>query len=452
MAEPLETPDWLTKHLLGKSDAIRQLRRKIRRFACTDLPVFVTGETGVGKDLVARGLHELSSRSGAPLLYVNMAAIPDSLAGAELFGVAKGAYTGANSRQGLLERADGGTVVLDELPDIPKEMQSILLRFLETASVRRLGDSSERHVNVRVVSLSNRSLESLVDSERVTAALLYRLAGFIISVPPLRERRSDIPVLVDHFSKELSTRGLVGAHLTFTPEALALIERHDFPGNVRELRNVVQIAAVQAESGVVGPGHLEDRLRQRSRPKTEVPALRQELELAEAELDRVRSSSISASPIWEGRFFPTESDYCFVLMPFSEGHDLQRVFSEHVKAVLETRCGLRCERADDIYGISGVMQSVWEGINRARLVVAELTGRNPNVFYELGIAHTLGKPVIMLTQSMDFVPFDLRHLRCIVYDYKPGDIKRFEMVLERTVRTVLSSTADSSAQQLRQET
>lgn len=452
MVETPEAPDWLTENILGKSDAIRQLRLEIRRVARTDLPVFVTGETGVGKTLVARGLHALSNRSGAPLVYVNMAAMPDSLVSAELFGVEKGAFTGASSRAGLLESADSGTVVLDELPEIPKEMQSIFLRFLETGSFRRLGAGSERHIDVRVVSLSNRSLESLVDSERVSEALLYRLAGVVISVPPLRERRSDISVLVDYFVKELSTEGVVRDHLSFTSEALALIERYDFPGNIRELQNLVRIAALQTKSGVVGPEHLEVRLLQRSRPTTEIPALRQQLEIARAELDLIRSSSISASPIWEGRFFPAESDYCFVLMPFSEEHDLQRVFAEHVKAVIETRCGLRCERADDIYGISGVMQSVWEGINRARLIVAELTGRNPNVFYELGIAHTLGKPVIMLTQSMDFVPFDLRHLRCIVYNYKPNDIKRFEMALERTVRTVLSSTANSSAQQLRQET
>jgi hypothetical protein len=126
-------------------------------------------------------------------------------------------------------------------------------------------------------------------------------------------------------------------------------------------------------------------------------------------------------------------------MPFSDAADVQRVYRDHVRPILQDRCGLRCERADDIYDISGVMQSVWEGINRAQLVIADLTQRNSNVFYELGIAHTLGKPVIMLTQSMDFVPFDLRHLRCIVYEYKPATIGNFERILERTVRTVLSS-------------
>ena len=168
---------------------------------------------------------------------------------------------------------------------------------------------------------------------------------------------------------------------------------------------------------------------------------RHQIELLQTELEAIRATSIAAQPIWQGRGFPTRYDYCFVLMPFGDVRDLQAVYRDHVKAVIE-RCGLRCERADDIYDVTGVMQSVWEGINRARLVVADLTERNPNVFYELGIAHTLGKPVIMLTQSIDFVPFDLRHLRCIEYSYTPRGADQLEQALERTIKTVLSSAAD----------
>jgi len=175
-------------------------------------------------------------------------------------------------------------------------------------------------------------------------------------------------------------------------------------------------------------------------PKPDPLSLISEIDNLKSELDNIRNNSINASPIWEGRNFPTESDYCFILMPFADTSDVQKVYRDHVKPVLESRCGLRCERADDIYDISGVMQSVWEGINRARLVVADLTGKNANVFYELGIAHTLGKPVIVLTQSMEFVPFDLRHLRCIVYEYKPRSITKLETALENTVKRVLSGS------------
>jgi hypothetical protein len=154
----------------------------------------------------------------------------------------------------------------------------------------------------------------------------------------------------------------------------------------------------------------------------------------------MKRNSISADPIWEGRWFPVENDYCFVLMPFADVKDLQRVYTNHVKPIIEGRCYLRCERADDIHDVSGVMQSVWESISRARIIIADLTERNSNVFYELGIAHILGKPVIMITQSMNYIPSDLRHLRCIVYEYKPSSINRFEDTLEKTVQRVLSST------------
>jgi nucleoside 2-deoxyribosyltransferase len=128
-------------------------------------------------------------------------------------------------------------------------------------------------------------------------------------------------------------------------------------------------------------------------------------------------------------------------MPFSDTRELQAVYRDHVKPVIE-RLGLKCERADDIYDVSGIMQSVWDCINRARFVVADLTERNANVFYELGIAHTLGKPVIMITQSIEFVPFDLRHLRCITYSYTPRGAAQLELTLERTIRTILGSAAD----------
>jgi hypothetical protein len=166
--------------------------------------------------------------------------------------------------------------------------------------------------------------------------------------------------------------------------------------------------------------------------------LQQETTRLQSEIELLNRVTIAASPIWEGRRFVTDLKVCFVLMPFGDSSDLQNVYFDHVKPIIE-RLGLRCERADDIHDISGVMQSVWEGINRAGIVIADMTGRNPNVFYELGIAHTLGKPVIMITQSMDFVPFDLKHLRCIVYDYKPAKISRFEEALRKTISTVLET-------------
>jgi hypothetical protein len=240
--------------------------------------------------------------------------------------------------------------------------------------------------------------------------------------------------------------------LRLAEDAMTRLTQHDYPGNVRELYSLLSRASALARANIVRTDDLsflgyDDQ----PRDGTDSSALVRELAGTRAELEGIRRSSIPASPIWEGRRFDTESDYCFVLMPFADVRDVQRVYSDHVQPVLERRLNLRCERADDIHDISGVMQSVWESINRARVIIAEMTERNPNVFYELGIAHTLGKPVVMITQSMEFVPFDLKHLRCIVYDYKPGSINRFEDSLEKTVRRVLASTFSAPPSRLRTE-
>jgi hypothetical protein len=226
-----------------------------------------------------------------------------------------------------------------------------------------------------------------------------------------------------------------------------------FPGNIRELYNIIQRAAILAkgDTNLVEAGDLMVGQRKFTEVKKGDDNVRQDLTNLQRALETLKRSSLVANPIWEGRSFPTEVDYCFVLMPFAEADDIQQVYQNHLKPVIERRCALRCERADDIHDISGVMQSVWESINRSRIIIAEMTGRNPNVFYELGIAHTLGKPVIMITQSMDFVPFDLKHLRCIVYDYKPGRIGKFEDSLEKTVKRVLSSTLSWPTTELRQD-
>jgi len=226
---------------------------------------------------------------------------------------------------------------------------------------------------------------------------------------------------------------------------------HGFPGNIRDLENLLQVAAATVSGPTIGVTVLEQFLPTMSERAEGAASngfhpqeAERKLELLQMEIEALRATSITARPIWQGSRFSTLHDYCFVLMPFSDDHELQAVYRDQVKAVVE-RCGLRCERADDIYDVRGVMQSVWEGINRARLVVADLTDRNPNVFYELGIAHTLGKPVIMISQSIEFVPFDLRHLRFIVYTCTPRGAAKLEQALERTIRTLLSSAVDLTA-------
>lgn len=428
--------------IIGDSPPMRKLKTVLLRAAPTDLPVLLKGETGTGKTHIARIIHEASGRKG-PFVSVNLAVIPAGLASAELFGFRRGAFTGADAdKPGLISSADGGTLFLDELEVASPEVQALLVCFLSGMSIVAVGDTRERKVDVRVIAsvirMDNRSSTLRRD-------LLDRLAGIVIEIPPLRARREDISALAASF---LGRR----AGVQLSDEAAALLQKHPYPGNVRELYSVLARAAALAEGDVIKPSELEFFIYD-DEPKEKVSgdSIRRELATARAELESLQRSSIPATPIWEGRRFDTEADYCFVLMPFADLKDMQRVYGDHIKPVVERRCNLRCERADDIHDISGVMQSVWESINRARIIIAEMTERNPNVFYELGIAHTLGKPVIMVTQSMEFVPFDLKHLRCIVYDYKPGAISKFEDALEKTVRRVLASTFAVPVAKLRQE-
>lgn len=428
---------------------MQEVRKSIAAVSKTDLPILITGEVGTEKELVAKAIHENSTRRKDPFVVINLAAIPSSLLAAELVGFVRGAFTGAHGdKEGVLELADGGTVLLDELDDAPVEVQLLLLRAIDDRSIRRIGSDRQIPVDLRVIAAAHSELYDLARSLSIRQDFLHRVASALVRIPPLRERTEDIPELASDFLARF--REGTGRDVRISQQALAALATYDFPGNVRELQGIITRAATLCEGGMIEIQHLSVGPRRPPFSPAAIDALRRALANAEQQTETLRRTTIPATPIWEGRSFPTEEDYCFVLMPFGDIADLQKVYKDHVKVVLEDRCGLRCERADDIYGISGVMQSVWEGINRARVIVADLTGRNPNVFYELGIAHTLGKPVIMLTQSMDFVPFDLRHLRCIVYEYKPKEIERLEKTLEKTVRTVLSASSVASLD-LRQE-
>lgn len=428
--------------IVGLSKVTIELKELIRRAAPTELPILLKGETGTGKTHIAKLIHELSGRGG-PFISINLAAIPPQLASAELFGFIKGSFTGAtNNRRGLIEAANGGTLFFDGLESAPPEIQVLLIRFLSEMSVTPVGSTKAIRVNVRVIS-STISIDNRTNNIR--RDLIDRLAGIVIDVPALRERKEDILVLCEYFLSEHKD-------LKLSDKATELILEHAFPGNIRELRHIIQRAAVLAQGQLIQPEDLgiikydieEDQ-------PSDSRGLKGELAAIKSELNNLKRTSIVADPIWEGRKFATEIDYCFVLMPFSDTKDIQVVYTNHIKTVVEKKCQLRCERADDIHDISGVMQSVWESINRARIIIAEMTDRNPNVFYELGIAHTLGKPVIMITQDMDYVPFDLKHLRCVVYQFKPGAINKFEDSLEKTIRRVLSSTYASPSTQIIQE-
>jgi Sigma-54 interaction domain len=432
--------DQICELIPGSSPAIAKLRGLVSRAAPSDLPILIRGEPGSGKTEIAHVIHRMSTRSNGPFVAVSLAGIAEGLAESELFGHVRGAFTGAvSANRGRIASADGGTLFLDELDAAPPELQALLVRFLNNKGFVPVGGTREVRVDVRTIAEVAQRVSSL------RRDLVESLAGIVIDIPPLRDRKEDILELATKF---LATH----AKVTLSDEAAAFLKTYSYPGNIRELHSALSRAAVFADDGVIRPKDLEFlSYDERAGQEPGSEALRRELASTRAEMAELQRSSIRAIPIWEGRRFETESDYCFVLMPFEDKRDMQRVYTNHVKVVIEERCNLRCERADDIHDISGVMQSVWDSINRARVIIAEMTERNPNVFYELGIAHTLGKPVIMITRSMEYVPFDLKHLRCIVYDYKPGSIDKFEDVLEKTTRRVLASTLASEPPKLTRE-
>ncbi|HEX3903062.1 MAG TPA: sigma-54 dependent transcriptional regulator [Polyangia bacterium] len=228
--------------IIGDDPALRAALGRAVLVAPTTTPVLVTGESGTGKELLARALHELGPNPGGPFVAVNCGALPRELAESELFGHERGAFTGATGRRaGWFEEASGGTLVLDEIGELPIDLQPKLLRVLESGRLRRIGGSGEIASRVRVVAMTLRDLEGEVQRRSFRADLYYRLAGICVRLPPLRERRSDIPLLAAHFLGEIA--GEVGAR-QLEASALSALTAADWPGNVRELRNVIRRAAI----------------------------------------------------------------------------------------------------------------------------------------------------------------------------------------------------------------
>ena len=238
--------------IIGNSPKMRELLAEVRRVAPFDAPVLIAGETGSGKEVVARLLHRLSHRAAAPLLAQNCAAMPETLLEAEIFGHERGAFTGATAaRPGLLEQATPGTLFLDEVGDLPLVAQAKLLRALEEKSCRRIGSVTARPIDVRILCATNKDLREEVKAGRFREDVFYRLTALEIQVPPLRERVEDIPLLAVHFLEQCrakSGRPVVG----FADVALALLSSHPWPGNVRELQNAIQKMLAHTSGPLIG--------------------------------------------------------------------------------------------------------------------------------------------------------------------------------------------------------
>lgn len=230
------------EHIVGRSAAIQDVLDRVVRVAPTDATVLISGESGTGKELVARALHVASRRGDKPFVPVNCAAITETLLESELFGHAKGSFTGATrARRGLFEEAHGGTLFIDEIGETSPGFQAKLLRALQEGEIRRVGESTPVQVDVRVIAATNQDLRRAISERRFREDLFYRLAVVPLRIPPLRERREDIPLLAAHFLQGFVRR--TGAQKTLAPDAVARLLEHQWPGNVRELENIVEQAA-----------------------------------------------------------------------------------------------------------------------------------------------------------------------------------------------------------------
>jgi DNA-binding NtrC family response regulator len=244
------------RRIVGESAALKQVILAVQRAAPSDATVLVEGESGTGKELVARALHALSPRSARPFVAINCAAIPETLLEAELFGYEKGAFTGATARKlGKFEIAHRGTLFLDEIADLPLALQAKILRALENRSFDRLGGLSPVHVDVRIVAATNRNLRAIVATRQFREDLYFRLSVFPIVVPPLRDRRDDIPILARHFVDRVCRE--VKKRATLSEAAIDALQRYDWPGNVRELQNCIERAIILASADTIQPGHLK---------------------------------------------------------------------------------------------------------------------------------------------------------------------------------------------------
>ncbi|WP_320172093.1 nif-specific transcriptional activator NifA [Maridesulfovibrio sp.] len=234
-------------YIVGQSSAMVEVQRQLEKVAPTRATVLLLGESGVGKTLIARIIHELSDRKGHPFIKVNCASIPENLLESELFGYEKGAFTGASgTRQGRFEEADGGTIFLDEIGEFPMNLQSKLLRVLQEKELERLGSNRTRHIDVRILAATNRDLGELVERNEFRLDLYYRLNIFPITVPALRDRKEDITGLLNHFLQKMSDN--YGRQMFFTPAALDALMLYDWPGNVREMQNLIERLVIMSDS------------------------------------------------------------------------------------------------------------------------------------------------------------------------------------------------------------
>ena len=336
----LERAEDAKQSLVGNSDAMKRVYHLIHKIAPTDSTVVILGETGTGKELAAREVHANSGRADKPFVAVNCGALPENLIESELFGHKKGSFTGADSQRiGLLEVADTGTLFLDEIGELPKGVQAKLLRFLESGEVRKIGENSSRICNVRVICATLRNLEEMVAQGGFRQDLWFRINTFEIRLPPLRERLEDLPDLIVHLTNRFKKGvGKESIDEIFTPQAFELLRRYSWPGNVRQLANVVEHAMILSDSFPIGPEALPHQVHEgngSSVPKISVPTSAKTIAASDEDADE--------------------------LMAFDSGKTLRDLENEAIVSAVRRNGGNKAKAAEEL-GIS--LKTLYNKLNQ----------------------------------------------------------------------------------------
>ena len=347
-----------TRELIGSSPPMKEVQRLIDRIAPTDSTVVILGETGTGKELIARAIHDRSTRREKPFVAVNCGALPENLIESELFGHRKGSFTGADEhRTGLFQVADGGTLFLDEIGELPKGVQAKLLRFLECGEVRKIGENTSAVCNVRVVCATLRNLESMVHTGEFREDLWFRINTFEIALPPLRERLDDLPELILYLAKRYQGgTGIRKGEELFTQEAFVLLYDYSWPGNVRQLANTIEHALILTDRIPIGVESLPQQIRAGHSRQT-VPIREKILEQRPQ-----RPISKSKSPVFSA---PPESGPIAELLAFdpdiTHGKTLRDLEMDAIQSSLQRNDGNKAKTADEL-GIS--LKTLYNKLNQ----------------------------------------------------------------------------------------
>ncbi len=351
-----------TRQLIGSSAPMQQVGRLIDKIAPTESTVVILGETGTGKELVARAIHDRSPRREKPFVAINCGALPENLIESELFGHRKGSFTGADeNRTGLLQVASGGTLFLDEIGELPKGVQAKLLRFLESGEVRRVGENNATICDVRVVCATLRNLETMVHEGDFREDLWFRINTFEIALPPLRERLEDLPELILHLAKRFQGGANIRkAEELFAPEAFGLLRNYDWPGNVRQLANTIEHSLILADRIPIGPEALPQPIRlPKPQPKLAIATERERVLERRPERPITKSRELSsqdhaADPIADLLSFDPEiSD--------SAGRTLRDLEMDAIQAALQRNDGNKAKAAEEL-GIS--LKTLYNKLNQ----------------------------------------------------------------------------------------